>query len=389
MEGEWRPRCRHTFSFLNLKQEMNSKINGLAKRALVFLVTLVLGQTAFANNVAIEDFSIAEGQTKEIPVYFNVTHENGTGSVQFNILLPDNLTLDDATVNTARLGKKFSTVVTQNNYNHNFYQVLVMGKNNAPAITGEGILCYLTVTATEDYDGVGGKITISDFLTSDFVSYEEIVDEELSAGASAYVIANIDLSGSDVVVTKADSVTTNEVAIDLSGSVGVYGLQADITLPEGLRFEEDPDEDKPTPLFSVTNRSSRFDVLSAYVDGQKNVATILLSNLSSTAMTGTEGAILTFNVIADESLAESGKIEFTNIIASQKNGKAVMKVADFDIAVVNNSIPTSIESAPAAASASEVVGIYTLTGQKVSSVEKGQVYLLKSSNGTTAKVLVK
>jgi hypothetical protein len=106
-------------------------------------------------------------------------------------------------------------------------------------------------------------------------------------------------------------------------------------------------------------------------------------------MTGTEGAILTFNVIADESLAESGKIEFTNIIASQKNGKAVMKVADFDIAVVNNSIPTSIESAPAAASASEVVGIYTLTGQKVSSVEKGQVYLLKSSNGTTAKVLVK
>jgi hypothetical protein len=66
-----------------------------------------------------------------------------------------------------------------------------------------------------------------------------------------------------------------------------------------------------------------------------------------------------------------------------------MAVDGFEIKVINNSVPTSIESAPASASASEVVGIYTLTGQKVSSVEKGQVYLLKSANGTTAKVLVK
>lgn len=368
---------------------MNRKINSLAKRALFFLVTLFTGQTAFANSVAIENFSIGEGQTKEIPVYFNVTNENGTGSIQFNILLPENLTLDDATINTERLGKKFNTVVTQNNNNHSFYQVLVLGKNNAPAITGDGILCYLTVTATEDYDGVGGKITISDFIASDFVSHEDIVDDELSAGATAYVIANIDLSGEDVVISEADSTTTNEVAVDLGGSVSVYGLQADITLPAGLRFEEDPDEDEPTPLFSVTKRSSRFDVLGAYVGGQKNVATILLTNLSGTAMTGTEGPIFTFNVIADGGLAKSGKIEFTNVIASQKDGKAAMKAANFDITVTNNSVPTSIESVEASASAAKVAGIYTLSGQKVSTVEKGQVYLIKSSDGTVSKVLVK
>lgn len=388
MEGEWRPRCRHTFSFLNLKQEMNSKINGLAKRVLWLLLLFVTGQSAFASKIYIEDFSIGAGQSKEIPVYFDVTEGAQTGSIQFIVQLPSNLTLDDVTLNTSRMGRKYSTQLTAGTRNR--YQILILRTTTTAAIPqGEGVLCTLKVTASEAYDGVGGKVIVSGVEVTNLEDNSLFDEEELTAGSTSNVVANIDLSGDDVEVTAVDGTTEYDVYVNLAGTVSVYGLQAVVTLPEGLSFVEDPEEEDPTPLFLTTNRSNRFTPYSNFLNEEKTVAKIAYANLGGTAMTGTEGAILSFKVVANENLAENSVITVSDIVASQKDGVASMAVDGFEIKVINNSVPTSIESAPASASASEVVGIYTLTGQKVSSVEKGQVYLLKSANGTTAKVLVK
>lgn len=115
---------------------------------------------------------------------------------------------------------------------------------------------------------------------------------------------------------------TVEVEIMLDNATVYTALQADIYLPEGLTIEQDGDE----YLFDLTDRKARNHTVSSTLLSDGGIR-ILVASQTSKEISGTSGALVTFNLTAAETLTGSVTIEMKNIIASEPD-QTVHNLAD-------------------------------------------------------------
>lgn len=282
---------------------------------------------AFADNnkLYIKDFTIAPGQTKNLEVILD--NESPISSLEFLVKLPDGLYYVENSLAkvTSRVTRSSHSVGVADNRDEGIKIVMLSTSSaieNSPVKGNSGAILTIDVKAASDYKG--GVVEITDIIGSDATNKEDANNED----GFIYVPKRIDM---DAVTVNADvhvgdayadnaelTVRPNvptEVGVSLDNIIDIVGLQAVVTLPEGVSFVEDEDGE----VITYSNRLSGNTVATvSELEGEPNKYTLLISSLTSDVFDGATGNLFALNVAAGKVL--EGDIVISDIKVSSVNG---------------------------------------------------------------------
>ena len=301
-----------------MKKVTNNILKGMASRFSATVMLLAMGCiAAFAqgNKLYIEDFDIAPGQTKTLDIILE--NEDPVSSLQFDITFPTGLSYVENTVErvTSRITRTSHSIVAAEQ-GKNVYRMGILSTSSETANSAvklkEGALLRIKVKAAIDYKGSSIKIT-------QIIGSNGTVSDPVRLNMDDCVVnANVrvgDLKNEkpEVVVHPLEFAT---VDFALDNIIDIVGLQAVVTLPEGINLAED----KYGEYITYSNRLSGNVVASiSLLPGETNKYQLLISSLTSDKFEGSEGTLFGLNIMANRSF-KSGDIKVSDIKVSSVYG---------------------------------------------------------------------
>lgn len=315
-----------------MKNKTNMFLKGMLGRFSATVMLFAVGCiAAFADNnkLYIKDFTIAPGQTKNLEVILD--NESPISSLEFLVKLPDGLYYVENSLAkvTSRVTRSSHSVGVADNRDEGIKIVMLSTSSkveNSPVKGNSGAILTIDVKAASDYKG--GVVEITDIIGSDATNKEDANNED----GFIYVPKRIDM---DAVTVNADvhvgdayadnaelTVRPNvltEVGVSLDNIIDIVGLQAVVTLPEGVSFVEVEDGDDGEVIFTYSNRLSGNTVARVFkLEGEPNKYTLVISSLTSDVFDGATGNLFALNIVADKVL--EGDIVISDIKVSSVNG---------------------------------------------------------------------
>ena len=307
-----------------MKKVTNNILKGMASRFSATVMLLAMGCiAAFAqgnNKLYIEDFDIAPGETKTLDIILE--NEDPVSSLQFDITFPTGLSYVEESLErvTSRITRtSHSIVAAKQPTDEQGKSVYCMGilstsseMANSAVKLKEGALLRIKVKADIDYKGSSIKIT--DIIGSNGTVSPSVrlnMDAcEVNAGVHVGDLKN---EQTDVVVRPLEFAT---VDFALDNIIDIVGLQAVVTLPEGINLAED----KYGEYITYSNRLSGNVVASiSLLPGETNKYQLLISSLTSDKFEGSKGTLFGLNIMANKSF-KSGDIKVSDIKVSSVYG---------------------------------------------------------------------
>lgn len=312
-----------------MKNNINMFLKGMAGRFSATVVLFALGCfAAFAGNnkVWIEDFTTAPGQTKTLEILLN--NEDPISSLEFIVTLPEGLTYKENSLAkvTSRVTRSSHSVGASKRSDNEIKVVMLSTSSsnaNSPVKGNSGAILTIDVEAANDYKG--GKMVIADVIGSDATNKEDANNDD----GFIYVPRRIDMENVEVVAgvhvgdAYADNVELTvrpnmltEVGISLDNVISLVGMEAVVTLPEGLSFTEGVDGEWVTYSDRLSGNTS---VVIEPLDAQAGTYKLIVSSLTSDVFVGETGNLFALNVVANEGFAQ-GDVVISNIKVSSVNG---------------------------------------------------------------------
>lgn len=301
-----------------MKKVTNNILKGMASRFSATVMLLAMGCiAAFAqgNKLYIEDFDIAPGQTKTLDIILE--NEDPVSSLQFDITFPTGLSYVEGSLEkvTSRITRTSHSILAVKQ-EESVYRMGILSTSSEMANSAvklkEGALLRIKVKADIDYKGSSIKIT-------DIIGSNGTVSPSVRLNMDACEVnANVhvgDLKNeqTDVVVRPLEFATVN---FALDNIIDIVGLQAVVTLPEGINLAED----KYGEYITYSNRLSGNVVASiSLLPGETNKYQLLISSLTSDKFEGSEGTLFGLNIMANNSFM-SGDIKVSDIKVSSVYG---------------------------------------------------------------------
>ncbi len=316
------------------------KFNHINRIALVAVMAMSGVLTALAGNkLMLGDggpISIKPGESKVIAV--NLVNDDEISGLQFDMeFTTDKVKIVEGSlkVNDERVDRELHSTTLYHMDNGKWRYAVLTKPTGLNVISGkEGALGYFTIKADEDFTkDDNARIYFSTNSGTDVEANKLAIDAP-SYQAVTPLIGNLTL-GENAFSIKPGG--THRIDVALNNEIGLYGMQTDIILPEGLQIEKN---EKDRFKFTYGDRlSSNFSISSKQNDGYVRV---VLSSLPIDKISGNDGVIFSFNVVADQNFVsdENTVIYFTNTLASDENGyvysldneKAVAKVSSMKTA---------------------------------------------------------
>ena len=302
-----------------MKKVTNNILKGMASRFSATVMLLAMGCiAAFAqgnNKLYIEDFDIAPGETKTLDIILE--NEDPVSSLQFDITFPTGLSYVEHSLErvTSRITRTSHSIVAAKQ-GENVYRMGILSTSsemaNSAVKFNEGALLRIKVKAAIDYKGSSIKITQiigSNGTVSDPVRLNM---DDCVVNANVHV-GDLKNEKPEVVVHPLEFAT---VDFALDNIIDIVGLQAVVTLPEGINLAED----KYGEYITYSNRLSGNVVASiSLLPGETNKYQLLISSLTSDKFEGSEGTLFGLNIMANQSF-ESGDIKVSDIKVSSVYG---------------------------------------------------------------------
>ena len=302
-----------------MKKVTNNILKGMASRFSATVMLLAVGCiAAFAqgnNKLYIEDFDIAPGETKTLDIILE--NEDPVSSLQFDITFPTGLSYVENSLErvTSRITRTSHSIVDAKQ-KESVYRMGILSTSsemaNSAVKFNEGALLRIKVKADIDYKGSSIKIT-------DIIGSNGTVSDPVRLDMDDCVVnANVhvgDLKNelTEVVVHPLEFAT---VDFALDNIIDIVGLQAVVTLPEGINLAEDKDGE----YITYSNRLSGNVVASiSLLPGETNKYQLLISSLTSDKFVGSEGTLFGLNIMANRSF-KSGDIKVSDIKVSSVYG---------------------------------------------------------------------
>ena len=307
-----------------MKKVTNNILKGMASRFSATVMLLAMGCiAAFAqgnNKLYIEDFDIAPGQTKTLDIILE--NEDPVSSLQFDITFPTGLSYVENTLErvTSRITRtSHSIVAAKQPTDEQGKSVYCMGilstsseMANSAVKLKEGALLRIKVKAGIDYKG--SSIQITDIIGSNgTVSPSVRLNMDACKVNAGVRVGDLKNEQTDVVVRPLEFAT---VDFALDNIIDIVGLQAVVTLPEGINLAED----KYGEYITYSNRLSGNVVASiSLLPGETNKYQLLISSLTSDKFEGSKGTLFGLNIMANKSF-KSGDIKVSDIKVSSVYG---------------------------------------------------------------------
>ena len=307
-----------------MKKVTNNILKGMASRFSATVMLLAMGCiAAFAqgnNKLYIEDFDIAPGETKILDIILE--NEDPVSSLQFDITFPTGLSYVEESLErvTSRITRtSHSIVAAKQPTDEQGKSVYCMGilstsseMANSAVKLKEGALLRIKVKADIDYKG--SSINITDIIGSNgTVSPSVRLNMDACKVNAGVRVGDLKNEQTDVVVRPLEFAT---VDFALDNIIDIVGLQAVVTLPEGINLAED----KYGEYITYSNRLSGNVVASiSLLPGETNKYQLLISSLTSDKFEGSEGTLFGLNIMANKSF-KSGDIKVSDIKVSSVYG---------------------------------------------------------------------
>ena len=287
-----------------MKKVTNNILKGMASRFSATVMLLAMGCiAAFAqgnNKLYIEDFDIAPGQTKTLDIILE--NEDPVSSLQFDITFPTGLSYVEGSLEkvTSRITRTSHSILAVKQ-EESVYRMGILSTSsemaNSAVKFNEGALLRIKVKAGIDY-----TVSPSVRLNMDAC--------KVNAGVRVGDLKN---EQTDVVVRPLEFAT---VDFALDNIIDIVGLQAVVTLPEGINLAEDKDGE----YITYSNRLSGNVVASiSLLPGETNKYQLLISSLTSDKFEGSKGTLFGLNIMANNSF-KSGDIKVSDIKVSSVYG---------------------------------------------------------------------
>ena len=301
-----------------MKKVTNNILKGMASRFSATVMLLAMGCiAAFAqgNKLYIEDFDIAPGETKTLDIILE--NEDPVSSLQFDITFPTGLSYVENTLErvTSRITRTSHSIVAAKQ-GENVYRMGILSTSSEMANSAvnlkEGALLRIKVKAAIDYKGSSIKIT-NIIGSNGTVSPSVRLNMDACEVNAGVHVGDLKNEQTDVVVRPLEFAT---VDFALDNIIDIVGLQAVVTLPEGINLAED----KYGEYITYSNRLSGNVVASiSLLPGETNKYQLLISSLTSDKFEGSEGTLFGLNIMANKSF-KSGDIKVSDIKVSSVYG---------------------------------------------------------------------
>ena len=302
-----------------MKKVTNNILKGMASRFSATVMLLAVGCiAAFAqgnNKLYIEDFDIAPGQTKTLDIILE--NEDPVSSLQFDITFPTGLSYVEGSLEkvTSRITRTSHSILAVKQ-EESVYRMGILSTSSEMANSAvklkEGALLRIKVKADIDYKG--SSINITDIIGSNgTVSPSVRLNMDACKVNAGVRVGDLKNEQTDVVVRPLEFAT---VDFALDNIIDIVGLQAVVTLPEGINLAEDKDGE----YITYSNRLSGNVVASiSLLPGETNKYQLLISSLTSDKFEGSKGTLFGLNIMANKSF-KSGDIKVSDIKVSSVYG---------------------------------------------------------------------
>ncbi|WP_302974883.1 hypothetical protein [Paraprevotella clara] len=295
--------------------------------ALVVAVGFCMSVSA-ENKVSMDNLNIKSGETKTVAVFLD--NSDAISTLQMDIKLPSGLLYKDNTLtrDEARLDRDSHTIYMNHlKYDQesqsNIYRLTILSQDVANIVGNSGAVVYFDVEANSSL------IETRDIVLTNIVGSSSEKDEETGFTVKyeledyiASVSPNIGqlFFTDDSLSVKTDG-TSKKVDVSLINYVKVRGLQAVVTLPEGLSFET---KDNGKPRFEYSDRLPQNAAISSNIteDGKLHLA---ISDLTGGTIEEKEDTtvLFSFYVKASENLAEISDITLSEVVISDNSDHGI------------------------------------------------------------------
>ena len=333
----------------------------------VALVNIVLGRSQAPRRAAADaarlsidpSFSIKAGETKEMTI--DLTNPNDEITlVQFDLRLPSGLSVKQTggdyvyDIADRTTWRKHSL---EANATGGIIRFLLASSSNATLSGTEGGIITITVTADNNFSG--GDIKLENIL---MVSPDE---KETKQDTYTYTVGQTapTPSTSAVLAIEPFNITEGgeaEMVIDLTNPNDEITLvQFDLRLPDGISVKQTGGD----YVYDIAGRTSwrKHSLDANETDG---IVRFLLASSSNAVLDGTEGAIITMTLKADNTY-KGGTVKLENILLVTPDEKEI-KPADLNYNIGSTGISTITTDA-----IDRNTPIYNLRGQRLAAPQKG------------------
>lgn len=302
---------------------------------LIMACLMAVGSFACAladNKVTIESFNIKPGEEKTVAVYLD--NSDRITALQMDITLPDGIVYVDnsLTRDEVRLDRDYHSLFMSTLSDGNL-RLLIVPSDTVSIFGDSGAVAYFKVKAENSFVKAG-KIDFTNILGSSHEKGEDGYTKsfpmaDFSADVAPYVGKLY--TAADTLAIKTDG-TSKKVSLVLDNFINVRGMQALITLPQGLSFEV---KDNGKPKFEYGSRLPQNATISSNMtsDGKLKIA---VAGMTTENFAGTTGEVLAFYVKADETLALKSDLVINDVIVSNENGNAFGLYDEVKLSVTNS-----------------------------------------------------
>ena len=321
--------CRTQLKIERMIQNTKILLKQLASRlslALVAAVGFCMSVSA-ENKVSMDNLNIKSGETKTVAVFLD--NSDAISTLQMDIKLPSGLLFkNNLTRNEARLDRDSHTIYMDHlkfdqESRSNTYRLTILSSDLSNIVGNSGAVVYFDVEANSSL------IETRDIVLTNIVGSSSEKDEETGFTVkyeledyTASVSPNIGqlFFTDDSLSVKTDG-TSKKVDVSLINYVKVRGLQAVVTLPEGLSFET---KDNGRPRFEYSDRLPQNATISSNIteDGKLHLA---ISDLTGGTIEEKEDTtvLFSFYVKASEALAEISDITLSEVVISDNSDHGI------------------------------------------------------------------
>ena len=288
---------------------------------LIMACLMAVGSFACAladNKVTIESFNIKPGEEKTVAVCLD--NSDRITALQMDIALPDGIVYvaNSLTRDEVRLDRDYHSLFMSTLSDGNL-RLLIVPSDTVSIFGDSGAVAYFKVKAENSFVKAG-EIDFTNILGSSHEKGEDGYTKsfpmaDFSADVAPYVGKLY--TAADTLAIKTDG-TSKKVSLVLDNFINVRGMQALITLPQGLSFEV---KDNGKPKFEYGSRLPQNATISSNMtdDGKLKIA---VAGMTTENFAGTTGEVLAFYVKADETLALKSDLVINDVIISNENGNA-------------------------------------------------------------------
>ena len=262
----------------------------------------------------INDFSINPGETKQVEI--NLNNDSVYTALQADIYLPEGLTIEQEDGDylfelTDRKGRDHTISSTM--LSSGAIRILIASQTLKTFSGNNGALVTFNIIADNSFSG-SKTIQMKNIIATDNARVKHYMPNQATTVTQEGYVPPTPTGDADCFYINDFSIEPGEtklVEINLDNDSVYTALQADIYLPEGLTIEQEDGD----YLFDLTSRKGRDHVISSTMLSSGAIR-ILIASQSLKTFKNNSGALVTFNIIADNSFCGPKTIQMRNIIAT-------------------------------------------------------------------------